>query len=302
MSMRVTQNILNQNMLFNLQRNNRAMEKYQEQVSSGKKINKPSDDPVTAVRGMYYRSSLNEIDQYKKNADDGLSWLTTTDESLDEVTSVLQRVRELTVQGLNGTNDPSARNAIAEEVNQLKEHLGEIANSQIAGKYIFAGTDVKTPPYREDPAVPGSAKEFRNTNQEKLDLQVGQTNNVQINIQGTNVFNNDGSGGIFKVLSDIVTELQSPTASGIDPLDKLDSQLDNILKERSELGARMNRMDLSISRIDGLEVSTTRLLSNEEDVDISQVITDLKTQENVQRAALSVGARIIQPSLVDFLR
>jgi flagellar hook-associated protein 3 FlgL len=302
MSFRVTQNMLNQNMLFNLQNSNKAMQQYQEQASSGKKINKPSDNPVTAVRGMYYRSSLNEIDQYKSNANDGLSWITTTDEALDQVTSVLQRVRELTLQGVNGTNDQSARNAIAEEVNQLKEHLGEIANTQIAGKYIFAGTDVKTPPYRDDPAVPGAAKEFRNANQEKLELQVGQTNNVQINVQGTDVFNNDGVGGIFQVLSDIVSDFNSPTSGATDHLIKLDGQIDNILKERSELGARMNRMELSISRIEGLEVSTTRLLSNEEDANMPKVITDLKTQESVQRAALSVGARIIQASLVDFLR
>jgi flagellar hook-associated protein 3 FlgL len=302
MGYRVTQNTLNHNMLFNLNRSNKAMGKYQEQASSGKKINKPSDDPVTAVRGMFYRSSLDEIDQYKSNADDGLSWLTTTDEALDEVTSVLQRVRELTVKGLNGTNDPNARYAIAEEVNQLKEHLGEVANAQIAGKYIFAGTDVLTPPFRDDPAVAGSAKEFRNANQEKLELQVGQTNNVQINVRGIDVFNNDGIGGIFKVLTDIVSEFRSPTAGTTDHLDKLDGQVDNLLKERSELGARMNRMELSVSRIGGLEVSTTRLLSSEEDVDLAQVITDLKTQESVQNAALSVGARIIQQSLVDFLR
>src|SRR4051812_39366925 len=98
MSLRVTQNILNQNLLFNLQRTNKTMDRLQEQVSSGRTINKPSDNPVTAVRSMFYRSSLNEIDQYKRNADDGISWMTATDESLDEVTSVLQRVRELTVQ------------------------------------------------------------------------------------------------------------------------------------------------------------------------------------------------------------
>lgn len=278
------------------------MGKYQEQVSSGKRVNKPSDDPVTAVRGMVYRSSLNDVDQYKRNADDGLSWMSTTDEALDEVTSVMHRVRELTVQGLNGTNDPSALHAITEEINQLKEHLGEISNSQIAGKYIFAGTDVKTPPYKADPAVPGSAKEFRNTNQEKLELVVGQTNNVQINTQGTNVFNNDGNGGIFKVLSDIVTDFNAGNPGATDHLGKLDGQLDNLLKERSELGARMNRMELSISRLDGLEVSTTSLLSKEEDVDISRAIINLKSQENVQRAALSIGSTIIQTSLVDFLR
>ncbi|WP_312470787.1 flagellar hook-associated protein FlgL [Neobacillus sp.] len=302
MGFRVTQGILNQNMLNNLQVNNRAMEKYQNQITTGKKVTKPSDNPVTVVRGMTYRSSLNDIEQYKRNADDGLAWMTTTDDALNEVTSVMQRVRELTVKGLNETNDPSARYAIAEEINQLKEHLGEIANSQIAGKYIFAGTDTKNPPYNVDPTAPGLPKEFRNTNHESLELQVGQTNIVQINVPGTNVFNNDGLGGIFKVLSDIVSDFNSPNTGASGHLDKLDSQIDNLLKERSELGARVNRMELSISRLDGLEVSTTGLLSNEEDVDISRAIIDLKSQENVQRAALSIGARIIQTSLVDFLR
>jgi flagellar hook-associated protein 3 FlgL len=300
--MRVTQNMLNQNMLINLQRSNTAMNKYMDQLSTGKKINKPSDDPVTAVRSMYYRSSLSEIEQFKRNLEDGLSWMTTTDEALDQLTNVLQRVRELTVQGLNDTNDPSARHAIAEEINQLKEHIGEIANSQIAGRYVFAGTDVKTPPYREDPNVPNSQKEFRNTNQEKIELQVGQTNFVQINILGTSVFNNDGAGGVFKVLTDIVNDFNSADHTDSDHLDKLDHQINNILKERSELGARMNRLELSMSKVEALEVSTTRLLSSEEDVDISKVIIDLKAQENVHRAALSAGARIIQPSLADFLK
>ncbi|MBO0961052.1 flagellar hook-associated protein FlgL [Neobacillus sp. MM2021_6] len=302
MSNRVTQGMLNQNFLYNLSKSNKALEKYQDQFSSGKKINKPSDDPVTAVRSMYYRSSLNEIDQFKRNASDGLSWMESGDSALDEVTTVLHRVRELTVEGLNGTNDESSKSAIAAEINQLKEHLGEIANTQIGGKYIFAGTDVNNPPYRVDPNVPNSPKEFRNDNGEKLELQVGHNNNVQINVLGKDIFNNDGQGGIFQVLSNIVDQFTSPDGQNDELLGKLDAQLDNILKERSELGARMNRMELSMSRIDGLELSTTKLLSNEEDADLSKVIIDLKAQENVQNAALAAGARIIQPSLVDFLR
>lgn len=301
--MRVTQNMLNRNLLANIQRGNSAMEKYMNQLSTGKKINIPSDNPVTAVRSMYYRSSLNEVDQYKRNLDDGLSWMTTTDEALDQLTNVIQRVRELTVQGQSDTNTPNDRQAIAEEINQLKEHLGEIANSKIGGRYVFAGTDVKTPPYRADDAVPGSAKEFRNTNNEQLKLQVGQSNHIQFNVLGTDVFNNDGTGGVFKVFSDIVNHFNSTDSmSDVDFLDKLDYQIDNILKERSELGARMNRLELSTSQVEALEVSTTKLLSQEEDVDISKVIIDLKAQENVHSAALSAGARIIQPTLVDFLR
>lgn len=299
MGTRVTQSMLNSNMLFNLQKSNRQMEKYQEQFSSGRKISKPSDDPVTAVRGMVYRSALNDIDQYKRNIDDGVAWMTATDEALDEVTSVIQRVRELTVKGANGTNGDTDRNAIAEEINQLKEHLGEIANSQIAGKYIFAGTDTKNPPYRTGA---NTSKEFVNDNQEMIEFQVGQTNNIQINVSGVNVFKNKEIGSIFDVLSNIVTDFSSSNTSTNDHLKELDNQLDNILKERSELGAKMNRMELSSSRVDGLEVSTTQMLSMEEDVDLSRLIIDLKAQENVQKAALSVGARIIQPTLVDFLR
>lgn len=302
MSIRVTQNILNSNMLFNLQRNNKMMETLQDQLSTGKKINKPSDNPVTAVRGMFYRSSLNEIEQYKRNLDHGLSWMTATDEALNEVTEVMQRVRELTVQGLNGTNDATSRSAIAEEINQLKNHLGEIANTQFSGKYIFAGTDLKNPPFDADSTIANSPKEFRNNNQEVLELEVGVKSNIQINVRGMDIFNNQDIGGVFTVLSDIVDQFKNSNENNSDHLNKLDSQMDNILKERSELGARMNRIELAMSRIDGIEVSTTRLLSEEEDVDISQVIVNLKAQENVQRAALSAGARIIQPSLVDFLR
>lgn len=302
MSIRVTQNILNSNMLFNLQRNNKMMETLQDQLSTGKKINKPSDNPVTAVRGMFYRSSLNEIEQYKRNLDHGLSWMTATDEALNEVTEVMQRVRELTVQGLNGTNDSTSRSAIAEEINQLKNHLGEIANTQFSGKYIFAGTDLKNPPFDADSTIANSPKEFRNNNQEVLELEVGVKSNIQINVRGMDIFNNQDIGGVFTVLSDIVDQFRNSDENNSNHLDKLDSQMDNILKERSELGARMNRIELAMSRIDGIEVSTTRLLSEEEDVDISQVIVNLKAQENVQRAALSAGARIIQPSLVDFLR
>ena len=298
MSFRVNQNMLNQNMMFNLQKSYAAMDKYQTQLASGKKITKPSDDPVVAVRGMYYQDSLNEIDQFKKNVDDAQSWMQTTDDTLSGVTQVLQRVRELTVQGLNGSNDASSREAIAEEINQLKDHLGEVANTDLGGKYIFAGTNTQTPPYDT------SQKTFTNINHKQIEWQIGKGSKIPVNVNGTDVFNNDGNGGIFKVLNDIATGLGNSNGapSNNNYLTQLDDQMNNVLKIQSDLGARMNRAQLSSSRLDDMETSTTQLLSNDEDADIAQVITNLQSQENVHRAALSVGARIIQPSLVDFLK
>lgn len=114
--MRITQNIMSQTLLSNLQTNYQKLEQIQEQLSSGKKINKPSDNPVSTVRAMYYQTSLHEIDQYKRNVSDGMSWMQTTDDALDQVTQVLQRVRELTVQAGNSTNNPNDLNAIGSEI------------------------------------------------------------------------------------------------------------------------------------------------------------------------------------------
>lgn len=296
MGFRINQNMLNQNMLSNLQKSYEAMDKYQNQLSSGKKISKPSDDPVVAVRGMYYQTSLNEIDQFKKNSNEAQSWLQTTDDATSQITDVLQRVRELTVQGLNGANDASAKNSIAKEISQLKDQLGDIANTDMGGRYVFAGTDTQTPPYDT------SQKKFVNTNQEKMEWQVGKGSSIPVNVNGTDVFNYNG--GIFQVLDNITVGLEDPNGvpSNNNYLNQIDDQTNNLLGIRADLGARMDRAQLSSSRLDDLNTSTTSLLSQDEDADIAQVITNLQTQQNVYRAALSVGAQIIQPSLADFLK
>ncbi|MBP1931502.1 flagellar hook-associated protein FlgL [Ammoniphilus resinae] len=290
MSVRITQSMLSNNMLHNLNRSYRSMDKYQDQLSSGKKINRPSDDPVVASRGMLYRSSLNEIEQYKRNAEDGLGWIDVTDEALNQVTNALHRVRELIVQGSNETYVQTSYDAIAQEVKQLKEHIGEIANTMIGDRFIFAGTDTKTQ------SKPFDGTNFVNQNTDEIKWEVGQGNLMKVNVNGVDIFPD-----IFTKIDQIVTDLQS----GVNPnqrLDGLDQQMDNLLKERAVVGANMSRMEMMISRLDKTEVTTTKLLSDTEDVDVAQVITELTAQENVHRAALSAGSRIIQPTLVDFLR
>jgi flagellar hook-associated protein 3 FlgL len=296
MTVRVTQNMMISNLLSNLQTNYRAMDKTQQQLATGKKINRPSDNPVTAVRSMYYQTTLNEIDQYKRNVSDGSNWLQATDEGLDQVTQVIQRVRELTVQASN-SNDQNAKNAIVAEISQLKDQLGQVANTELAGKYIFAGTDNKQPPY--DATVTAPNNPFTNTNGQSINYQVGKGSSVPINITGVSIFNYNG--GMFKLLDNVMSDIQSGN-NPTNQLNNIDAQIDNVLTNRSELGARMNRMDLSSSRLDGLEQSATNILANEEDVDIPEAYTRFSEQQNVYRSALSVGARIIQPSLVDFLR
>lgn len=288
MSIRVTQSMLNTNMMRNLYKSNNTLDKLQDQLSSGKRINRPSDDPVLVVRSMFYRSSVMEIEQFKRNAEDGLSWIDETDEALNQVTQVLHRVRELTVQGSNGTLEQTSLNAIADEIEQLKAHIGEIANTTIGDRFIFGGTDTKTKPFENGL--------FVGTNQEDIKWEVGHGNFLKVNVSGATIFPD-----ILQALTNVVQDLrtgQSPS----NRLTELDGQTENLLKERAVVGANMNRMEMILSRLDKSDITARQMLSQSEDADIAKVITDLKTQENVHRAALSAGARIIQPTLVDFLR
>lgn len=300
MSVRVTQNMLNNNMLRNLNNSMRNMDKLQEQLSSGKKVSKPSDDPVVAARGMFYRSSLMENEQYQRNVSQVQSWMDMTDQTLDEAGNIMKRVQELLVNAGDGALSDEDLQAIAAEIEELKNHMGTLANQQINGSYIFNGTDTDIPPY--DATANGGRGDFTGTNGEAINLEVSQGVFVRSNTNGQNIFNfPDNANNIFKVLNNIIDDLNSGgNASQYQAA--VDAQYDNLLAERATLGASVNRVDLIAERLDTQEVTITGLLSKNEDADLAEVITDLTTQESVHSAALGAGARIIQPTLLDFLR
>lgn len=300
MAVRVTQNMLNSNMLRNLHNSMRNMDKLQQQLSSGSKISKPSDDPVVAARGMFYRSSLMENDQYKRNVDEAKSWMDMTDTTMDEMGSIMKRVKEILVYSGDGAISPDDLKAMAAEVEELKKHMGTLANQQINGKYIFGGTDTNKPPY--DATAKAGAGDFVSTNSSPINLEVSQNVFVTSNVNAQNIFNYpDNDNNMFTVLNNIITELKNGrTATQFQAA--MTDQYDKLLAERASLGANVNRVELIAERLDSQEVNITGLMSKNEDADMAEVMTELKTQESVHSAALGSGARIIQPTLLDFLR
>ncbi len=271
------------------------MGKYQDQLATGKKITKPSDDPVVAMKGMFYRSNLTEVEQYKRNLSEAYLWMENSEAGVEQVNQGLQRVRELTVQGLNGTLSEADKSAISQEIEQIKKDIMTVANTQVAGRYIFNGTNTTVAPVTDGGS--GAPQAAFNTNNYNVEVSRGVS--LKSNINPENVFSQD----LFNTLQSIQESLGGNTnidLSGL--LGKIDKHTDTLSAERSELGARYNRLEMIESRIDQQEVIATRVLSDNEDADIERVITDLTTQESIHRAALSVGARIIQPTLMDFLR
>lgn len=298
--MRVTQSMLSNNMLRHISKSYESMAKTQEQLTTGKKISRPSDDPVVAMKGMTYRTNLTEVEQYKRNLSEAYNWMDNSDAALDKATSVMQRIRELTVQASNGTYEESQKGMIGKEIEQLKEHLVSIANTQVAGKYIFNGNDTTNKPVdlSKTPSV--------STNANPVNLELSQGIEVAVNINPKNVFTHTAGtpeSGLFGDINELMKALDGTSGEEISEfLDKLDSHIDHLVAERAELGARYNRIELIDARVSEQEVIANRILSDNEDADIERVITDLKMQESLHRAALGVGSRIMQPTLMDFLR
>jgi len=298
--MRITNGMLSATFMQDLNRNLRGLAKYQHQLASGKRVSRPSDDPVAIVKSLRLRSDLGDIEQFVKNADHALSWLSTTDIALGQAGDILHRVNELAVQAANGTNPQQALDAIREEVGQLLEQLVQVANTSQAGQYIFAGTATKAKPFSLDLST------YYAGNEAKRETEVGTNITIPYNVTGMEAFYYDKDGGknVFTVVQNLYVHLKSGDTAAISNQDlaDLNQAIDHLLAVRAEVGARVNRLELTKSRLDDANINFTDLLSKAEDVDVAQVIMELKNQENVYRAALATGARIIQPTLVDFLR
>ncbi|MFD9626036.1 flagellar hook-associated protein FlgL [Peribacillus muralis] len=292
--MRVTQSMLTNNMLRNLSGSYEKMAKLQEQVSSQKKFTKPSDNPVAAMMGMGYRTNLNQIGQYQSNISEATNWIDSTDDAISESASAMQRIREITVQGSNGTYEGDQLKNIAEEIKQLKEHLVNLGDTQIGGKYIFNGQDTNV--------RPSSVKDANGDivyGKGDINLEVFSGISLKINTDGSKVFGEAlaNGGSIDKTIA----ALENGGDVGA-TLEGLDATINTFLSLQAQVGARQNRIELMSDRLKQQEVFATEILSKNEDVDIEKAIMDLTTQESVHSAALSIGAKIMQPSLLDFLR
>ncbi|GEM01719.1 flagellar hook-associated protein 3 FlgL [Halolactibacillus halophilus] len=295
--MRVTQSMLSNNMLRNLSSSYTSMNKYMDQLTTGKKINRPSDDPVIAMKGMRYRTEVSNVEQFQRNITEMHTWMDTSDDTLGETTEILNRLRDLTVQASNGTYEENQRGAIAKEVDQLKQQLVEVANTKVNNKYIFNGTQTT-----EKPIDVGENGELSfNTNTFKpVMLEVTSGTQLQANVNPTDVFGKD----LFDDVEKISEMLKDGTAfEDFDAnISVIDGHIDNTVSERADLGARMNRVELIETRLEGQQITARDMMSQNEDAEIEEVIMNLTSQEAIHRAALSAGSRVIQPTLLDFLR
>lgn len=300
---RVTHMTVRASTLNNLQVNLQKMADLQAQMSSGKKINKPSDNPAGTSDMLRIRGDQRTMAQYSRNADNGAGWLTTIDSALQTSLATLRTARDRTVQGGSGALGTSSRTALAEEIDGLRDTLVEQSNATYLGRSVFAGTSDKAT-YTVDATTDPPTYTFTGTPGSSVDRQVANGTSVRVDSNGAKVFGvDDGTDqSVFALLDQISDCLRNTDDDPTVYLDKLDGHMNAMLTEVSSVGARENQIDSAQSRLTDQQLTATTQLSSIEDIDLAQIILDLQTQEVAYQGALGAAAKVLQPTLLDFLQ
>lgn len=417
--MRITNSMLVNNMMNNLNANLNRMAKYQNQGASGRLFDRPSDDPIGMSRSLKLYTDISRVSQYERNLNDANSWMHTTEEALKELEQILQRTRELSVDAANGTKTEEDTKNIAEEIKQLKEQAIKLANTSHAGRSVFTGfktdkdllqsngtygielnsgdlsnynvgisedidvniigsrvfgfvfgedilennlkgtavdleikdgdsqetKEIKTRKkanlevikgklkqaevdqvngvddivsYNELPTNSDEIKEIRNA----LGMKTGfyETNDPDVtNPPDTKVqdelwfdilnehgdlSSSEGTGSsMMNMFDDLIVAMEKGDHEQIDKyLTDIDREHKNVISIKAEIGAKTNRLDMTEKRLSAEKLNFKSNLSKNEDVDYGELIMKANIAQTIYQASLSISGRVIQPTLMDFLR
>lgn len=291
---RVTHRSMGSNVLANLQGNLTRLGKLQEQLSSGKQISRPSDSPAGTVSVMELRGQVRATGQYLRNVDNGMGWLSTIDTALTSSMGMVGRVRDLTLQGKStGSQSAESRAAIAAEVEQLRGSLLGMANTVYLDRPVFGGTTAGAAAYDAGGVYTGDPNPVSRT--------VADNINVRVDVTGPEVFGT-GSDELFSIIADIAEHLRSAPEELPADLSRLDAARERMQNAVSEIGARQARMETMRGIAEDRKISLNSSLAEIESIDLPATIVELQMQQTAYQAALGAASKVIQPSLVDFLR
>ena len=292
---RVTQNMMMNRSYLSLQTGLNRLARTQEQLSTGRLLNRPSDSPTDTTSAMRMRAAMGDQTQYARNADDGLGRLGLTDSTLTAMLGDVRRARDLGIQGVNGVNQGAqAREALAVEVDQLRESLISSANTTYLGRPVFGGLVNGTAAYDASGAFVGVSGDVTRT--------VATDVKVRVNVNGPEVFGPDGAN-LFDDLEQLSAALRAGDVAGVQSrLGALDTAQARITSAVADVGTRYNQVERATQAAKDAVFALTSSLSNIENVDLARATMDLQLNEVAYQAALASTARLVQPSLSDFLR
>ena len=273
------------------------LDRVQQQLATGKKIERASDDPAGARLALQYRDTIDFEAQMRRNLENGSSFMNVTEATLDSATEALQRARELTVQAANSTLSQQERTAIALEVDQIIQHLAQLGNATFGDAYIFSGHKTTTPAFQVT-GNPPTAVTFQGDTGQRLH-RISRQDTVAVNVDGQTTF-----GSMFTDLIALRDNLNvgAPPATIQGSIGTIETALDGVIQARASIGARLNRFDASQTTSQQADTNLQQLRSTIEDVDLPSAITQLQGQQNALQAALGAIGRTANLTLLDFMR
>ena len=306
--MRITDNMRVNTLLYNLQRRSETLNTYMEQLTTGKALNRPSDDPLGTEKGLAYRQRIAQNQQYQRNIEDGLSYLGYTDNTLDTVGNLLQQARSAAIQGDNDNLTAADRAVLATEVDQILEQLFNAANTQFNGKFIFAGYNNDTAPFIAERDASGNIISVSANPagiDDEIKREIGQGVYESINVGGSALFQPDGAGAdtdMFNSLIALRDALNANDTEAIGPqIDHLTAAIEQENFHRSLVGEKVTYLETRLGQLQTLEVTLTEGLSKVEDADYTEAVMNYELESNAYNAALAAGSQIMQLSLLDYL-
>jgi flagellar hook-associated protein 3 FlgL len=304
MTDRITHEMVTSSLLSNLNTSLASLERTGEELSSGKTILEPSDNPYGAGQIINLQSQLDGLSSYASATQDGISWTNTASSALSSINNVVARVRELLVQAANGTNNQGDLNTIAQEVEQLTESVKQDANTQYAGQYVFAGTATTTAPYQQ-----GANDEYQ-ANNETVSRAIGPGATVTVSSPISTLLGNgeaSGDGKLLDTLRTIVKNLTGGTAEdrealGTTDLTNIDNNTETLRQLQAVTGSVTDQLQTALTRNEDMQTSISESLSNTQDTNMAEVSVTYSTEQAAYQAALRASATIVQESLLNFLQ
>ena len=261
----------------------------QGQISTGKKLTTFSDDPAGASKSLALRSAEGDNTQYQRDADQAKSILSAGDSALGDAATLIRSARQIAVQGANSDQSPASFAALSDQVDGIITQLTQAANTNVAGKYVFGGTNTKTPPY-------DSAQTYQG-NSGAVTATIGPNYQITLNAPGSAAF-----GPAFTALQTLKTDLTGGNVSAIsNDLGQIDTSLSTISAAQATIGAKTNAVAAVQSNLQRAQTSYQDAVSNIEDVDLATAYVQLQSAQNVYQASLATTAKAFQYSLADFL-
>lgn len=294
-----------------LQNNQSQLSRLQERVSAGQNILRPSDDPLGATQLLDLNQSIRDDRQYLRNIETGLSELKTSVNALDNLTTLINRATELATQGASITSGATSLAAIENEVNLLIDQTVQIGNTSLGGRYLFAGLKSNVAPFSrstDNVTYVGSlaTEPFART------IETSQGSQTRINLTGETLFGTvtsagtpevvTGGSGLLRTLTTLRQNLRDVDRDAVRArLDELKSNLQTVVNAQAELGSITNRLEMTQDRLESRKSVLNQQYAQLQNVNLPELISDLRYQEQITQVSLGVMSRVLTPSLMNFL-